>query len=313
MSLESQVAALVSAASNLTSQVAGKMSGIDQRMESAERQFDEFTGQDFPQRVSDARKINVYLDPAEGNDNNSGTTSASPVRSWQRVRDITGGSATIYGRVVVFIRAGAALTLDTVINALETLEITQYGTPVVPGTATRLYQGFYTGGSSQGRPLSPLRAPYVLVDQRGDTDLEIHTAEFPSGHHWPEIAENNRNADWMCYAGSMFSNTSRYKLRNVKLHLHDMPFSTIYMSGSLGDFAKYEVVLGAGCQITGEAPGAGSGQYTHKPKLIHVYANPKVPLDIVASDLTLGGSLTTTADLFDNLNTENVRSSFAIQ
>ena len=310
MSLETQITALVSAANKLTSEVANKMKGIDSSLTAAQKKFEEFTGKDFPERVSGARQLNIYIDPLEGSDSNSGVASSAPIQTWARAREITGGTLTIYDRVVVLVRSGTTLVMDTVLNAREMLRITQYGAITAPGEPTKIYQG----SRSHGRPVQPCNAPYVMFDQSGgDSDLEVHTAEFPSGHDWPEIAANNRDADWICYAGSLLSNASRFKLRNVKLKLHDLPFSTIYMSGSLGDFASYEVVLGASCEVTGEVPGAGSGQYVHNPRLLHVYFNPYVPVDIVANQLVVGGSLTSTADLFDNLDLKNVRSSFTIQ
>lgn len=312
MSLETQITALVNAANKLTSEVANKMKGIDSTLTAAQKKFDEFTGKDFPERVSEARQITLYVDPQNGNDGNTGLSALRAVQTWSKARDITGGSDSVYDRVVIYVRAGTVLPLTTAVHALEELTLRPYGDAASPGAATKLVQESYGSGTAKGRPIQPFRAPFVYINQMGDADFELHTAEFKDGHEWPEVVEGNRDADWMCYAGSMLSNISRFKLRNVKVKLHDMPLSTVYMSGSLGNFASYEIVLGARCEISGEAPGAASGTFTHKPKLLHVYANSRVPLDIVADRLELAGSLKTAADLFDNLSLENVRSSFPI-
>ena len=72
MSLESQVAALVSAASNLTSQVAGKMSQIDQKVDKAT--------QAVPEAVNSLATRTIYVDVINGDNNNIGS-SDSPKRT----------------------------------------------------------------------------------------------------------------------------------------------------------------------------------------------------------------------------------------
>lgn len=68
MSLESQVAALVSAASNLTSQVAGKMKEIDQKVDEATKSV--------PKTIRGLSQQTFYIDALTGDDANDGTTSA---------------------------------------------------------------------------------------------------------------------------------------------------------------------------------------------------------------------------------------------
>lgn len=312
MSLENQIANLVGAANKLTGEVANKMKGIDSALTAAQKKFDEFTGKDFPARVSKARTITVYIDPENGDDDNSGIVSGAPFKSWGSVSGITGGTAPIYDRVVVRVRAGTTLLLDHAVYSKDSIEIIPYGDVPPTSPATRLVQGFYSGGAIEGGPVVPFRCNYVFINQAGDADLEVHTAEFKEGHRWDQVDEENKDAAWMCYAGGMIKNVPRVKLRKVRLCLHDMPLTTIYMGGSLGDYAQYQLVLGAECEIIGEQPGAGSSRYTHRPKLVHVYSNSRVPLDLIASALTLGGSISSVSDLFENLSLENVRSSFTI-
>lgn len=89
MSLESQVAALVSAASNLTSQVAGKLSEIDTALQSAVASI--------PQEIRNQMELNVYVDQANGSDSNSGLSESDPLKSMTKVASLTpsGGSVDI--------------------------------------------------------------------------------------------------------------------------------------------------------------------------------------------------------------------------
>lgn len=307
MSLESQIAALVSAANSLTSQVAGKMSGIDQRMNDAERQFDEFTGQDFPQRVSDARAIRVFLDTVNGNDQNTGLSSSSPVKTYRAVGDVTGGGDTIYDIIEVTVMGNSTVILDGAIYAKSEIRIIAQGGTA--GGVTKLIQGFYSGGAA-GRPMQPFRAPYVEIDDKTNGSLELHTAEFKEGHVWEEAA--GKSTAWMCYTGSMLANTPRFKLRDVDVKLHDIPLSMVYMGGSMGTFATYQIIIGATCDFSAEPAGAGSANLTNSPLLLYCYDNPKIPLDIIASNLTISGNIASVSELFGNLSTQNVRSSFTI-
>lgn len=69
MSLESQIAALVSAANSLTSQVAGKMTGIDQKVNAATAAVSE--------RLRKEMNSIVYVDSSNGDDTNAGSTRDS--------------------------------------------------------------------------------------------------------------------------------------------------------------------------------------------------------------------------------------------
>ena len=68
MSLENQVAALVSAASKLTSEIAGKMKGIDQKVDKAT--------QAVPESIKSAAYTRIYVNSINGNDKNDGSSAA---------------------------------------------------------------------------------------------------------------------------------------------------------------------------------------------------------------------------------------------
>lgn len=305
MSVE-QIGNLVDAANRLTSEISGKMQGIDSRMQEAETQFDKFTGLEFPKRVSDARAIKIYLDTINGDDANTGLYPGQAVATWGAVRNISGGGATIYDVVDVRVAAGSVVTLDTAVHAKSELWVSVANGEA--GQVTSLVQGFY-GGSVTGRPMQPFRAPFVYINGNSET-TELHTAEFKEGHSWDEAA--GRSAAWMNYVGGMIHNTSRIKLRAIDVKLHDMPLSMVYMGGSMGDYANYQIVLGASCDLSVEAAGAGSVDYTNSPLLLYCYENPKIPLDIIADNMSISGNITSVSELFGNLDTLNVRSSFVI-
>lgn len=307
MSLEQTIADLVAASNNLTGAVNSKMGDIDTRMSQAEQEFEQFTGQDFPQRVSEARSIKIYVDTTSGDDNNTGLSISSPVKTFGKVREVSGGNNTIYDIVEVRIEGGSSLFLDTAISAKSEIRIVGKGGSV--GSVTTLSQGFY-GGSAAGRPMQPFRAPYVEIDDSTNGSMELHTAEFKDGHSWEESA--GKSSEWMNYVGSMMTNTSRIKLRDVKVKLHDMPLSMVYMGGSMGQYATYQIVLGASCDFAVEAAGAASVNFTNSPLMLYCYENPKIPLDIIANNLTISGNIATVSELFGNLDTLNVRSSFTI-
>lgn len=73
MSLETQITALVNAANNLTSEVANKMSGIDQKVDKATTAVDEFL------KSSTSRQL--YVDAINGDDGNSGVSWANAKRT----------------------------------------------------------------------------------------------------------------------------------------------------------------------------------------------------------------------------------------
>lgn len=307
MSLESQIAALVSAANKLTGEVAGKIKGIDSALTAAQRKFDEFTGKDFPKRVSDARAIRVFLDTVNGNDENTGLSESNAVKTYRAAGRVTGGGDAIYDIVELTVAGGSAVILDGALYAKSEIRLICQGGSV--GGVTKLIQGFYGGGAA-GRPMQPFRAPYVEIDDKTNGNVELHTAEFKDGHTWEEAA--GKNTAWMCYVGSMLANTPRVKLRNVDVKLHDMPLTMVYMGGSMGSFSTYQIIIGASCDFSGEPAGAASGSFTNSPRLLYCYDNPKIPLDIIASTLTISGNITSVSQLFGNLNTQNVRSSFTI-
>lgn len=73
MSLETQIAALVTAANNLTAAVNGKMAAIDQKVNAAT--------DSVPGVVRGLANQTFYIDAIDGNDANAGTSSGSPLKT----------------------------------------------------------------------------------------------------------------------------------------------------------------------------------------------------------------------------------------
>ncbi|UQI40964.1 hypothetical protein [Vreelandella venusta] len=94
MSLESQIANLVDAANNLTSEVAGKMSQIDNKVDAAT--------QAVPNTIREFAKQVFYVDAQYGDDNNSGGEESAPLKTIRGVgRHVVSGS-----EISIYLRAG---------------------------------------------------------------------------------------------------------------------------------------------------------------------------------------------------------------
>lgn len=92
MSLESQIAALVSAANSLTSQVAGKMAGIDQKVNAATAAVSE--------RLRKDMNSIVYVDSSSGDDSNAGSTRDSAKKTIHAAIESTPPNSSLEVRLV---------------------------------------------------------------------------------------------------------------------------------------------------------------------------------------------------------------------
>lgn len=92
MSLESQIADLVSAANSLTSTVAGKMSEIDQKVNEAV--------ETIPNEIISVMGATYYVDQDNGSDSASGASESDPLKSFSEVGGRTPAGASVQIRLL---------------------------------------------------------------------------------------------------------------------------------------------------------------------------------------------------------------------
>ncbi|MGP9466738.1 hypothetical protein ACT3RU_06935 [Halomonas sp. TP35] len=80
MSLESQIAALVSAANSLTSQVAGKLDEIDQKTNAV--------ASSITDAIKDSNSVEIFIDQQNGSDENDGVSVASALKTISSARNL---------------------------------------------------------------------------------------------------------------------------------------------------------------------------------------------------------------------------------
>ncbi|EQB8931497.1 hypothetical protein ACYVMD_004572 [Vibrio parahaemolyticus] len=308
MSLEQQIAALVTASNNLTSAVNGKIDEIDKRMDQAEQEFEEFTTVDFPQRVQDAQTVMFFIDPVNGNDSNTGTSSSNAFKTVAPLYSKTYKSGAIYKNVTIAFKTGYEYELNCSVYAVERINVQAWGgSSAAPGTLT-LKQVAH----SEGYPTQPFKAPFIYVNEtvNGARSTVLKTFEFPAGHSWPK--GDGQTDAWLALSGAMFRDVEKVKLDGVQVELYDMPLTSQYMNGSMGENASVGFVLAGNPGFYKKPAGPGSANYAHMPFLLSVYGPNAVPVDIVSGGHILAEGLTAFGELFNNLDHSNVRSTHTL-
>lgn len=134
MSLETQIASLVTAANNLTTAVNGKIASIDQKVAAATDAV--------PSTVRAEVSKTLYVDASAGVDTNSGVSSAAPLKTISAALDkvITGGTA------IIKLRRGQVYEVQRKNVNEKSLSFEPYGTetsrPIIRGMASD-----YSGGT----------------------------------------------------------------------------------------------------------------------------------------------------------------------
>lgn len=103
-----------------TAEVAGKMAQIDQKVAEAEKEFNDFISGDFDYNVSNARQIKVYVDPVDGNDANSGSSSAMAIKSSSRLSELVNKS---YKIAHIYFRNGTTFVLEHGVSVADRIVI----------------------------------------------------------------------------------------------------------------------------------------------------------------------------------------------
>jgi len=312
VSLETQIAALVSAANSLTSAVGSKISDINKAVSDAQKAFDEFTTTKFPSRVQAAQNVSFYIDPENGSDTNSGTTAAAALKTMAPLSSLTRGvdGVALFRNVDLYLRAGFEHVVTGACRASSRIRILGYDSPDSAPKTLTITQGF----GSDGRPVSAFSAPFVQISEVNSyqRNTVIKTAKYPTGHSWP--AASAQSADWIALSSAFvqYSNQlEKLKLIGVRVELCDAPLISQYMAGSMPDSAALQVILSRNVEFIKGAAGGGSGSIASLPYFISIYGNSLFPLDMISSGHVLTG-FASFSEVFMNLSTQNVRSSHAI-
>lgn len=140
MSLESQIAALVSAANSLTSQVAGKMNQIDQKVDEATASV--------PRVIRKLSQQSFFIDAIAGDDNNDGSID-SPFKTVNAAnsRAVNGSYIALYFREnQTHVVNGAGFSMETGMIALVKWGAEDSLTdPILHINPTLLGNGNYSG------------------------------------------------------------------------------------------------------------------------------------------------------------------------
>ncbi|WP_372373272.1 hypothetical protein ACDI10_16530 [Vreelandella venusta] len=169
MSLENQIANLVSAANNLTSEVAGKMRQIDNKVDAAT--------QAVPNTIRKLSEQTVCVDAVEGDDSNDGL-SASPVKTVGEAikRHISGSYTNIKlkeGQTHATVGGGSAFSVSSgVIQFDRWGETSGVNNPIAKNTTE--YAPNYNG--NRGRFIS-LRSGALIFNQVDIDSVDVDNGE----------------------------------------------------------------------------------------------------------------------------------------
>ncbi|MCA8865602.1 MULTISPECIES: hypothetical protein [unclassified Halomonas] len=128
MSLESQITALVSAANKLTTEVANKMKGIDQKVDKAESKFKNFIDVDFPKHITSSLERSIYINPIDGNDANDGKSQGEAIRTLSRLTELASPQGFVYKTLNLRFLRGQTYFLESgTATAQETIDVRFFG------------------------------------------------------------------------------------------------------------------------------------------------------------------------------------------
>jgi len=215
VSLETQIAALVEAANNLTGAVNGKMSEIDQKN-------DDFVNS-FQSNLIGALSKTLYVNSATGNDANPGTSGSFPKKTIESAIAVvpSGANLTIYiagdqthkvsaiyvyGKNITFIKWGGTA------NPIITSEPAAYEATQTYGVGFRVYNSRFTF-----------------------RECTIDTGEFLPGA--------TTASSWAGFFGRSDNANAYVFLFSCKVILRIAPLLTIPSGGSLFDLSFYNTTI----------------------------------------------------------------------
>lgn len=300
-----EIGELIDSVNELTKTVSGKVGEIDQRIDAAEKEFEEFTTVDFPSRVQSAQTVKFFVDFDNGNDSNVGTSSAQAFRTMAPIVERTiNGNTPIYNQVDIHFRAGQEHVLTHQVVANERINIYAWDSNSSNPKTLTLKQGFNADGS----PVQFAKAPFVHINEahNGGRNTVFKTAEFLAGHSWPGGDATPSVA--IPINAAALRDVGTVKLDGVHVELYDAPLTAQYFSNSMGSYTSIGLILAGNPAFYKKPAGAGSENYCNSPFLLHIYGVSAVPTDIVSGGHVLDEGFTAFGELFDNLDMSNVRS-----
>ncbi|QKS26575.1 hypothetical protein [Vreelandella titanicae] len=288
MSLESQITALVSAASKLTSEVANKMSGIDQKVDQATEAV--------PEAVAKLSDRIICVDAVNGSDANSGDDFNSAKRT------IPGALNDLPAKINIELRLAASQT--HVLDAVAQMK----GSSI-------LARSYYTTSSMGIALRSGDDADRATIVQSGISisDGATRAANFRPGFggvFWcvqlnfetatlTSDSDGTRVEPWQCGLFPSISSTFVFLSQNIGIKINSTPFSHVHASGSIGKGDYYITNSDVVISDLATLPSSAADQ-----KLISNNGSDSIPFDLFVVNSTLAGA----ADWSNvvSANTDNV-------
>lgn len=215
MSLESQIAALVSAANSLTSQVAGKITQIDRKVDTAT--------QAVAQKIRSDMDTVIYVDAVNGSDANNGLTEATAKRTVASAILSTPPNSSVEVRLI---RGG-----DHIVNSAIYLK----GRKVVvrsfdasysdPSSFATLRQDLLDGSSLAGGQVMPGYNGFIRFDS-----VKLETALVPSSQYESGKSVHNYRSSFV----SSIDGFGNVIIKDSILNINNLPFMHQHESGAIG-------------------------------------------------------------------------------
>ncbi|WP_215407614.1 hypothetical protein [Vibrio gigantis] len=261
------------ASKEMSDEVRGKMGDIDKKVADAEKEFNDFISGDFDINVNQAKGIEVFIDPIDGDDSNSGTSSVDSIKTSLRLNELANLN---YDYVRLIVRKGTEFSLEHVINAKREI----------------LVEGWAANDGNTNKPIikqglvnySGLIAPDVMI-----SSCQIYTYEANENESLPDVWSTR----------SFFGSQSRLHLIFSNIEIYDNQLLHIHNGGSGDTYHRRSISLFS-CQIKAK-PSAQGVVGSHKKVFTFVGGSMAFPLDLFGTQFTveLNGQYATFRELLN--------------
>lgn len=263
MSLESQIAALVNAANNLTSEVANKMSGIDQKVDQATEAV--------PGAIHTEMYKTLWVDAINGSNSNEGTRDKPKKTIHAAIEEVPIG-----GKGIIYLRSNASHQL--IGTGVQNRFVSLYGDdadaldpntfPIIEPQESVANNELYFKG--------------LKVGQGGF--IYANRVNFRTGQSSPE----NSAASMSSFNMSLFDTiggSGKVVMEHCVIDIFNGPFMHQHTSGTFGyaDLLMRNVAVNV--KDTSELPVAAGRQY-----LVDSYQQHPIPFDLFGVSMTLNGA-----------------------